>query len=83
MVSFVEPLSSVEQCLHLTRYFYFSSGTFITEEYCLTLGLIFPDILKLPSNLSLNGQWVGFRLVYVNWNITSRDHSLASCFFIS
>ena len=54
MVAVVEPLSSVEQCLYLTQYFPLSSETFITEEYCLTLGLFFPDILNLPSKLLLN-----------------------------
>ena len=54
MVAFVEPLSSVEQGFHLPQYFPFSSGTFITKECCQTLGLIFPDILNLPSNLLLN-----------------------------
>ena len=54
MVAIVEPLSSVEQRFHLIQYFPFSSGTFITKDCCLTLGLSFPDILNLPSNLLLN-----------------------------
>ena len=54
MVAFVEPWSSVEQCLHHTQYFPVSSGAFITKESCPTLGLICPGILSLPSNLSLN-----------------------------
>ena len=65
MVAIVELLSSVAQCLHLTQYFPFSLGTFKTKECCLMLGLIFPDILNLPSNLFLN---VCFVFMYFTTN---------------
>ena len=80
MVAFVEPLSSVEQCLHLTQYFNFSLGTFITEECGLTLGLIFPDILNLPSNLLLN---ICFCVYVFLHKSTMMGLQLVTCFCIS
>ena len=80
MVAFVEPLSSVEQRFHLTQYFPFSSGTFITKECGLTLGLIFPDILNLPSNLLLN---VCFCVYVFLHKSTMMGLPLLTCFCIN